>query len=43
MGKDFKPIEYSAQLFELIKTKEFRDKCEEMFREYSEEIRKKAA
>jgi hypothetical protein len=43
MGKDFKPIEYSAQLFELIKTKEFRDKCEEMFREYSEEIGKKAA
>jgi hypothetical protein len=43
MGKDFKPIEYSAQLLELIKTKEFRDKCEEMFREYSEEIKSRAA
>jgi hypothetical protein len=33
LGKDFRPLEQSAKLFELVRTKEFRDDCISMFEE----------
>jgi hypothetical protein len=33
LGKDFRPLEQSAKLFELVRTKEFRDDCMAMFEE----------
>lgn len=43
MGKDFKPIEYSAQFYRLIKSEEFRSNCERIFKQYEEATKTKAA
>ena len=43
MGTEFKPIEYSRQIIDLLMSKKFRTNCENIFDDYKDEFIKKAA